>query len=381
MSDLFIGELLVLLLLLPVLLRPFFRRLQRIEGVSILPLISLLVCFLIVGGSGIRVSLLPVLLFSFVLFCSGFARLMRLFRGLPTDWYSLPSKVYSGLLLLVMIVVMQVSFRYIPELPYLPSSTVMHKTVTQTISSNVWARYTVWSPANDSPISSQANSPQRPVVLFSGGSVSGKRKTMALILAQNGWTVVAADFTSFSDYGNCLLSFPVARDFCSLLGHIVIGAPLFTNSDETKAALSANLSRLVFFARNTYGSDVSLYVVSEGDGCLPCLEFAAKNAKCFKGIVLLGSDDVDSTVSKKSLLSILRVSSSDMLAVSAGSYPVLFLKGDAKSLYGYGELSADDVYAAELLGSSRDVNRKQAELTAGRVVSWLSSRRSYCDHP
>ena len=56
MSDLFIGEILVLLLLVPVLLRPFSRRFQRIDGIPLLPLVAIILCALIIAGSGFSIS-------------------------------------------------------------------------------------------------------------------------------------------------------------------------------------------------------------------------------------------------------------------------------------------------------------------------------------
>ena len=93
MSDFFIGELLVLLLLVPVLLRPFLRSLQSIRGIVFLPPVALFVCFLIIAGSGFPVSFLPVVFVSVVAFLGGLARMVRALRGLATDWYSLPSKI------------------------------------------------------------------------------------------------------------------------------------------------------------------------------------------------------------------------------------------------------------------------------------------------
>ena len=99
MSDLFIGEILVSLLLIPVLLRPFSRRLQRVGGIPLLPPIAFILCALIVMGSGFRISFLPIFLVTTLAFVFGMIRLARLFLGLPTDWYKPLSVVWHSFLL------------------------------------------------------------------------------------------------------------------------------------------------------------------------------------------------------------------------------------------------------------------------------------------
>jgi len=62
---------------------------------------------------------------------------------------------------------------------------------------------------------------------------------------------------------------------------------------------------------------------------------------------------------------------------NAKEYEVLYLVGDNESVTGYGELSADDIWASALCGSKRDKGRKIAELISRRISTWLSMRENY----
>lgn len=368
MSDLFIGEILVLVLLLPVLFRPFFRRLQRIEGIPFLPLLSLFFCILIIAGAGLRISLLPVFAFCVLMFLFGLPRLVRLFRKLPTDWYSPTSLVLSCLLMVIMIGSFWFSCRYIPELPYIPASSVTVSGVTKEVSPGVSARFTVWEPAATTG---------RKVVVLAGNSFSPFRKTTALILAENGWTVIAGDFFGYRDYDNKLLSVPIIQRFLAVSGVMLSGSPFLTDAGETAQVLSAYVSRLIRFAHEEYGAFIPLYAVAEGNGCEPAFELMSGSSDSLAGLVCVMTSADSSSLPVNTALPVIGSDTAGMMPSAAGSYPVFSLTGDDSSLYGFGELGADDVLAAELLGSSRDAGRKQAELTAQRINTWLSMRRVF----
>jgi len=368
MSDLFIGEILVLVLLLPVLFRPFFRRLQRIEGIPFLPLLSLIFCILVIAGAGLRISLLPVFAFSLLMFLFGLPRLFCLLRKLPTDWYSPASIVLNCFLMLVMVCSIWFSCRYIPEMPYIPASAVTVTSVMRDVAPGARARFTIWEPGATAG---------RKVVLLAGNSYTPFRKTTALILAESGWTVIGGDFYSYRDYTNKLLSIPIVQRFLALSGLIVSGSPFLSDSNETYQVLFTNASRLVHFAQQEYGEFVPLYAVAEGNGCKPLLEFMKASPDALAGLVCVLSASDATSLPVNASLPVVVSEAGGMMPSAAGSYPVFSLTGDASFLYGLGELCADDVLAADLLGSSRDVGRKQSELTGRKITTWLSMRRVF----
>lgn len=373
MSDLFIGEILVLFLLLPVLIRPFLRRLQRVEGIPLLPFLAFLLCLAIIAGMGLRITFLPLFAFTVLVFVSGLIRLFRLFRHLPTDWYSPVSVAYNSFLLVVFVGVFFTSFLFAPETGYISKGRVQRTLVLQTDSPYVRARYRVWSPEK----SPNAN----PTVLFLGdiSSSADGRNTTALLLAESGYTVIAADYTCRRDYANLLLFVPSLRQFSVQFGKIFSKCPKLTTDEEIFAAQSAELSRMIAYARKTRGDSVPLFGIAEGSGCSALLACISSNPGTFNGGVCIVSPGKTSGLPAITDGLVVLDSADKMMPANAGSSKVLELTGKEPALYGSGEISCDDVLAAVLLGGTRDADRKNAELTGRRIVTWFSLRRAY-DH-
>lgn len=373
MSDLFISEILILLLLLPVLLRPFFRRLQRIEGIALLPLLAILSCLAVIAGLGLRVSFLPVLLFTSLVFISSLPRLFKLFFHLPTDWYSPLSVLYTVILVVLFIVVVCVSWIFAPEPSYTGKALVQRKVFMQSVSRGVQAKFVVLTPVNSS--SSGTN---RSVVILSGdiSSRTGNRDTTAWILAENGYIVVEADFSAKNDFKTPLFRLPVFRHFITLVGKIKTGSNILTDEAELSSFHEKELSRLIQFVHKEYGPSTTLFVISEGSSCNALVTKMNENPDGISGAVCIASQDF-SLLQSSSAGSVTVKIDSGMMPSNAGSVPILLLTGDSQFLYGYGELASDDVLAAILCGGKRDSGRKQAELTGRRILTWLSMRMLY----
>lgn len=84
MTDLLLSELVVLLLLLPVLLRPFSKSLKKGHAVPILPFLSLFVCICILIGQGIVLSLFIVIIFVLIICLSEVIRLIAFSKECST---------------------------------------------------------------------------------------------------------------------------------------------------------------------------------------------------------------------------------------------------------------------------------------------------------
>jgi hypothetical protein len=372
MSDLFVGEILIFFLLLPVMLRPFFRRLQRIEGCALLPFLAFLLCVAVIAAFGLQITFLPVLFFCLLVFLSGLARLFRLFRHLPTDWYSPVAKVYGVFLLLLFVSVLWLSFAFAPEAAFFSGKNVQRVFSTQTVSGGIKARVTTWSP----PVAG-TNAEKNPIVLFVGDVSSGAtgRRTAASILAENGYTVVAADFSGSRDYENPLLASSTLRTFLFRFSRVFSISLAPANGKTVRFAQTREVDRLVEIAKGRYGSDAVFYVVAEGSACDAVLSLRSARPDLFGGVFCILPSDAVVSVSGRD--SIMKAVDSGAMPANAGSFPVFVLTGGPETLYGFGELAADDPLAAAQCGVSRDLDRKQAEITARRAASWFTMRRAY----
>lgn len=384
MSDLFIGEILVLLLLLPVLFRPFSRRLQRVGGIPLLPPIAFILCALIIMGSGFRVSFLPVLFVATLAFFFGLIRLARLVLGLPTDWYKPLSVVWHSFLLAFFAFAAVLSFAFAPESGMASSRAVGRAVLTETEGPGLKARYSVWKTA----ATASPGSVGKPVILVLGdlGSGSRGRTSTVLEIAGAGYVVLGADFSGIREYCNPLMGSPVTRQCMALTGEVFAGRPFLTNSVEVTANQENELALLVRHARANYGPSTPIYAFAEGSAVDALFGYLRKYPQTFAGAVAI--------VNSKERPALPPLSGSDslpggyavlegvdaMMPASASALPVLVISGTDRGLYGHGELASDDVLAARLLGSSRDSGRKVAVLTGRRIVSWLSDRRAH-DQP
>ena len=85
MTDLLLSQLLVLLILLPVLLRPFSKNLQKGTAIPILPFISLFVCICTIIGQDIVLFSALLFLFVVIVCLSEIIRLIAFFQGVLNE--------------------------------------------------------------------------------------------------------------------------------------------------------------------------------------------------------------------------------------------------------------------------------------------------------
>lgn len=379
MSDLFIGEILVLLLLVPVLLRPFSRRFQRIDGIPLLPLVAIILCTFIIAGSGFRISFFPVFLITALIFVFGLIRLARLFMGLPTDWYKPLSVAWNSFLLALFAGSVILAFSFAPESGYTVARTVGRSIVTERESAGLNARITVWNATS----STGSVLTGKPVMIMAGDLSAGSRgrNSAALEIAAAGYTVLSADFSGLREYKNPLMGNPLLRQFFAVGGEIVAGHPLLVDAEETVSTQENELALLVRYAHATYGTSAPLYVLAEGSSSEALFNYMRKYPRALDGAVAIVNTAENPTLPPLDGPSALPggyavLSGVDgMMPAAAASFPVLVITGDDRGRYGFGELASDDVLAARLLGSSRDSGKKTAVLTGRRIVAWLSDRR------
>ena len=364
MADLFIGEILVLFLLLPVALRPFSRRLQRIGGLALFPLLSFLLCVAIIAAVGLRLSFVPVLVLALIALFSGSGRLFRLFRGLPTDWYS-PSLIVAYAFFAMLFAGTSVlTFITAPETAYISRQAVSRTVETRHISPGTNARVITWAPAN-------GVSPKGTVVFL--GDVSSRadaRSTLCAALSESGYRAVAADVSSVSDYRNFALRSPFLRSWIALVSRVFPGIPFPAPQAEVLGAQSKDLALLIDIARDG-GAGLPLFAVGEGSGCAALLRDMRGNPALFEGAALIVGKEGPELAKELPGGAAMIDESTGMMPSDSGLYPFCVVTGDDPAYFGLGELSSDDVLATMLLGSRRDAGRKRAEIVARRVSSWI----------
>ncbi|GAB1482285.1 hypothetical protein MASR2M78_11000 [Treponema sp.] len=117
-NDLLILVTLIFIFLLLSILRPYVRSFSRIEGFLVLPALSLLICIGIFPAFGFRPEILPLALFSLLLFIFSIPSLFDLIRGLRTDAYGERPIVLVAVSLIFLILVSSFALIYTPRVDF-----------------------------------------------------------------------------------------------------------------------------------------------------------------------------------------------------------------------------------------------------------------------
>lgn len=384
MSDLFVAELLILVLLLPPLLRPFLPPLQRLSGIAALPLAALLLAAATLLGNRFRLSFAPVLLFTVLVFLFTLPRLYRLATGLPSDWFSAGVKVFYVLFLVLGGGTAWLMVRFAPELAWAPVSVLAETRSSVELGGGRIAWLHSLEPADRGTTGT---------VLFIGTATVGDRSTAAQVLAEAGYRVTEAVFSGRTGLRGVSIPFApgqikdliarirAARSERAASGsadssggrereYTGVAVTAGTSGSVSAAALSSDILALVRKIREESGGSMPIFILTEGFGVPVVLEALEEDSALFTGTVCLLP--AGSSVSVEGAAS-LRGSSGFMSADSATA-PVLLFFGEVADLFGFGEVGADDPLAAFLAGGERDPDRKVAELTARRLIAWFNSR-------
>lgn len=365
MADLFIGEILILFLLLPVALRPFSRRLQRIGGIALFPLLAFLLCVATVAAVGLRLTFIPVFALSLIALFSGAGRLFRLFRGLPTDWYSPSLIVPYGFFAALFVAATVFTFYAAPETAYISRQAVSRTVESRRAFPGTDARVIVWAPSGEA-------TPKGSVVFL--GDVSSRadaRSTLCAALSEGGYRAIAADISSTSAYRNPSLHSPFLRSWLALVSRVFPGIPFPASKGDILEAQSKELSLLVDIARDG-GAGLPLFAVAEGSGCAALIRALRGNPSLFDGAVLiLGGEGPELAKDLPGGAAVIG-EGTGMMPSDSGLFPFCVVTGADPAYYGLGEIASDDVLAAVLLGGARDAGRKRAEIIARRVSSWIA---------
>ena len=173
------------------------------------------------------------------------------------------------------------------------------------------------------------------------------------------------------------MAWPAVRFLAVRLGEIVSGRALATDDEElyrlTRLAVARTMS-----AVRTEVRDAPLFIVAEGNACVPVAEYLHATGFGVQGFVCLVQLEAVSPLSLaldgsgfEGQYTVV-ASETSMIPRFSAHLPVLVLSGEPGTMIGRGELDADDVLAALLLGGTRDTGRKRAERLARRIGGWFS---------
>ncbi|CEM62097.1 hypothetical protein DWQ65_10600 [Treponema phagedenis] len=370
MPDLLISEILILLLLLPPLIRPFSKYCRQIDGVPLLPLLAFVLCVLIFFGQGVSLSFLPVAGFVIIVQASEVVRFFKLLQDVPNGFYTVPEMLLRVFLLLLFATVVYFVFLFAPESTYKPSVSINETVFSLHVNNQKIHGGVV--------LSSSRSVKEKPNVIFLSGleNMKNPADTVARVLAEKGYTVfileVLAD-RSFSFY----IRPPRFFIYASLYRYFFLKKPI----ERTQVADSKKIAECEDFLRSL--SELTrqsgkTFVFAEGAYTHAFLQFMEKEPSSFDGaFFLFPSEEAAKNFSGNDSW-ITKIKGGDKVNffdVNPAA-PFCFFYSDDKTV-GFGELAAEDVLAAKLLGTERDIGRQQRLALSGIFEKWLYIRGNY----
>lgn len=421
MSDFFTGEMLVFALLLPVLLRPFFRKLRDLKNIPVLALIALPLCFSTLL-TGVRLLFVPLLLFTVVVLLSQSMRLIAIIRGLPTDYFGAGIKIVHTLLLLVFAAIVAASVFFPPEPAYVSTSELYSGSVREKFSAGFTYTFLAASSSDklektesgrflerfhqftgnalsreDSATHSEnggtagrnpsgGENARTPIVLYFPAFPAGRtgRDTLAVVLAEQGFTSVGVQWNGRQLYSKRFLNNRFARNFYELYLAIArrfnpekAAAPYADFTGVQRQVLLSVIQDTAEFATLHFGGQRHIYAVAEGYACNALADFVNKNPGVFSGSVYLLNENEKEHFTEPETGCAYLSGITDLLHFRTAELPGLVISGTTETGFGFGEATAEDPALAALLGLPRDAKRKTAQVTARRIASWISLRNRF----
>ena len=407
MTDLLLSELVVLLLLLPVLLRPFSKSLKKGHAVPILPFLSLFVCICILIGQGIVLSLFIVIIFVLIICLSEVIRLIAFFQGVLNDFYGIASMILRVVLLCLFCGVTYCAFRYAPEAHIRTEHplTVRSIELTDTIGADTG---TAERPADS--VLTDASAPRNPIegllIERQGGAdkralviiaevfpYSGKPETLAALLADQGYTV--AEITRLKPRG----IIPRTELYQKLL-HLVGKKEQRYLAKEDDPQTAAFFAEFLEKTVARYGRNKRIFLYAEGIYTDLAAHFCTGHPGVFTGVFFCLSEEEPLPSAPDGWVQTMREhnpelpsddnSTADTTAVSEApmtaaaqptspeatpqsltapaqperTLPFCYYIRPYPELAGFGQLRAEDALATELLGSGRSIGRQDKAAAA-----------------
>ena len=410
MTDLLLSELVVLLLLLPVLLRPFSKSLKKGRAIPILPFLSLFVCICIIIGQGIVLYLFILVLFVLIVCLSEIIRLTAFSQGMLNDFYGIASMMLRIVLLCLFCGVAYCAFRFAPEASIRTDYPLTVRSIELTDKTSAGSnKDTAEQPADSASrnpiegllIERQGGADKRALVIIAEAFPYTERpETLASLLADQGYTV--AEITRLKPRG-IIPRIELYRKLLHLVGKKEQRYLLKEDDPQTAAFFADFLEQTV--AR--YGRNKRIFLYAEGIYTDLAAHFCTENPGVFTGVFFSLSEEEPLPPAPDGWIQTIREHNPELLPEdnSAADTPVISAaaseqaagvggNGSAETapavsavpataptqperplpfccyirpyseLAGFGQLRAEDALAAELLGSGRSIGRQDKAAAA-----------------
>lgn len=385
MTDLLLSELLCLLLLAPPLMRPFLKHLRKVQAAPILPFLSLFVCICTLLGQGMVLYLVILIFFTLIVCLSEVIRLIAFFQDVLNDFYGVASIMLRIVLLMLLCTLTYYAFKYAPEAQIQTEHPLIVRSIE--IRDQVPAHHAQTLSAGGLLVERTGGADKKALVITAEVFPSSSHsETLTCLLADQGYTVV-----QFSLLRNWPI-IPRTELYRKLFPLIFKKRERYLakeNGKEITAVFASFLEKTI--AR--YGRNKRIFLYAEGIYTDLAAQFCTTYPGVFTGVFFCFSDKEPlphapqgwvqlvketessntgavstaptmSAVSSKSIEPSAPIDEKTILKTDVTPLPFCYYIRPEKELAGFGQLRADDILAAELLGSGRSIGRNDKAAAA-----------------
>ena len=361
MSDFFVSEILVLILLILPLIRPFSKALKTADAIPLLPLASLIVLILSIIGQGLIFSLIPTALIVIICIITEFARFVMFLRQVPNNFYTIPSILLRIFVLILLSGAFYAAFYFSPEKEYPVFTSLAEKEKISFIAEEKEKTAGVYYKPEPCRNEKEAII----IVPPFPNEIAG---TFDRYLLNEGYKVASLSLPKKTGYKYKLKNSEI---FFSVVDSVLNTKTEQASKNTGNENLGTSLSSLIRFFGNT-----ELFLIGEGTPVQDLLDYYNKNPNAFSGaffIISEGSPLPDGL--KEGTYTVLNekdLKFSENIAL----FPICFFIQSKESLTGFGDIRGNDILASFLLGYSRDLGRQDRVNTIKAFEKWLNLRAS-----
>lgn len=360
MSDFLVSEILVLILLLPSSLRPFSKSLKKACAVPLLPLFAASILVFIIFGQGITVSLLPVIVIVAVCIITEFPRFVLFLSKLPNNFYS----IYSVLIRIFTLALLGGAFfsavYFSPEREYgAEVFEILKEKMELNLNGRKFCAGVSYTPQNtkDEHITVLVLNAYPDRIYgentLSRFSAAARYKTVELTNAEN---------------SNLTYRPPHYEQFRAAL-YAILKKYFQDDRSIQNEPFNSVISEVLNHKKNT-----AVYAIAEGKYIQALYDYYTKKPDAFAGIFFILSEEDEIKGLNKTASYILDEREPLRFSPELANFPVCLFIRQKEKCAGSGELRCTDILAAQLLGSSRDLGRKDRLATAAVFEKWLGIR-------
>lgn len=357
MSDFFAGEILVLLLLILPLIRPFSKALKTADAIPLLPLASLIVLIFAIIGQGLIFSFIPTILIVIICIITEFSRFVMFLRQVPNNFYTIPSILLRVFVLFLLAGSFFAAFYLAPEREYRVSTLLREKNTVKFISDRKEQEAAFcYTPE-------PCAKPNQVIITVPSFPVSSNELgTSGRYLLDEGYKISEIILEKKQGFK---YRFKRSEIFFEVLDSILKKPKSYTEDKKLIPAIEAISS---FYK----GSE--LFLFAEGERVVQLCDYYNKNLNSFSGAFFVLSEDEPLPQGLKDNFYTVLYEKDLKFSDTSAKFPICFLIKPKESLASFADLRGNDVLASLLLGSSRDLGRENRLNTLRTFEKWLSLR-------